>query len=276
MKGLSSLRLSFAIELPVLFSFARGSSVKVTASCYGSFYILGVISPPRKVQGENADKRSMKHLLSSLLVIGLITSSVAVSADGNAPVVQNEYAKQQTELEAKLVKQKRLLRDLKNQEDKATEASKAEAQVDTTGLSAMKRYDTLMTGRYATDQGDFQGWKTLSAEDIENINKLFETYLHSKPLSGRVSAGQAHNQLDWGMSRLEELSKMHRSPNSENNSDLEIIAHQRQEAEAAVKSVNNMADRLGLKLTDPQLEEADQSDATRAPASEPVQTQSTP
>jgi hypothetical protein len=220
-----------------------------------------------------ADKSGMKPNVSVSRKVLFINLAIAVGAGSviaadppSAPVVTSEYAKQQVQLESQLAKAKRMLRDFEAVREKAISDSKAMAQTDMAGLKALKRYDTLMSSRYATEQGEFQPWRPLAKEDVENINRLFDTYLRSKPLFGRVSAGQAHKMLDWGMSRLEEMTKARNKPKPDNNSDLEIVAHQIKETEATLKSIMTAADKLGMKLN-PNPNENEQEASVRVPAS---------
>ena len=200
----------------------------------------------------------MKHQSFIILALGLgllNLSSVAL-ADGNSPLVQNEYAKAQTQLEGQLLNIRKSMRSIDDQKSRAVQEAKAQSQVDLEGLREMKRYYTLLLSRYSNETSQFQPWRVVGAEDVENINKLFDTYLHTRPLRGRVSAGQADRTLDWGMSRLEDVYKTHKSPSTDNNSDLEILQHQMKEAEASEKAIRSRADRLDLKLNEKAIEEA--------------------
>jgi hypothetical protein len=194
--------------------------------------------------------------LSPLALLCLISVTTLADGNSNSPLVQNEYAKAQTQLESKLLTAMRALKGFDDARLKAIEDAKAMSDVDMEGLRGLKRYYTLLLGRYSNDAAQFQPWTVLANDDRENINKLFDTYLHSKPLHNRVSAGQAERTLDWGMSRLEEIYKMHKSPSPENNSDLEILSHQIKDSEASVKAIKTHADRLDIKLNEKAIQEA--------------------
>lgn len=183
------------------------------------------------------------------MVFGILVSVPAFS-DPNAPIVQNEFAKQKEQMETQLFKAKKALQTAEDAWQTALNESKTEAQKDLEGLKTFKRYYSLLLNRYSSDNAQFQPWMPIQSKDVETINSLFETYLRSKPLKGRVSAGQADKTLDWGMSRLEEIHKIHDNPKTENNSELEIIHHQIKEAEASIDAIHSQASRLDIKLVE--------------------------
>jgi hypothetical protein len=191
-----------------------------------------------------------------MLSLAFILNHPLMAADGGSPLVQSEYAKAQTQLEGQMTAVQKTLKGLEEAKLKSIQASKTQAETDMEGIRELKRYYTLLLSRYSNDNGQFQPWRVLAHEDFDNINKLFDTYLQTKPLRGRVSAGQSDHTLDWGMGRLEEIYKMHKSPNADNSSDLEILSHQIKEAEASAKAVKAHADRLGLSLNEKAIEEA--------------------
>ena len=94
--------------------------------------------------------------------------------------------------------------------------------------------------------------RRFSEKDQSYINKIFEKHLHSTPLFGRTSAGEAQRTLSWGIGRLQELQKIHSTPNEANNSELEIIAYQAStNAVVLKKATDRMADisaKLGTKF----------------------------
>ncbi len=191
-------------------------------------------------------------MLKAILLVGA-SLFLFVSSAFAEKVIQDEYAKVQTDLETKLHAEKRTLFDLEQQKKKAIDDSKALAEIDRQGIQALKKYWTLTLNRYSGSDNKFQSWRAVTPKDVENINSLFETYLHSKPLSGRASAGMADRTLDWGMTRLEELAKGHGSPKPENNSELEIVSHQIADAETTIRQIEDQASRLGIKLRDREL-----------------------
>lgn len=205
-----------------------------------------------------------------ILSLGLIVLANFSLADETPvnPVVHGEYMKVQAEFSQSLNHAKKVLRDLVTDKKKAVLASQAQAKVEQTGIEALKKYDLLLTIRYANEQGVYQSNVEISTKDQENLNKLFDTYLRSTPILGRTSVGHARRMIDWGMKRLEDLAKAHNDPTELNNPELEIIAKLTIDAETKIKTVTDLASRLGVKLNDNMLAgELPEVREQRAPAS---------
>lgn len=191
----------------------------------------------------------MNSLLISLLVVSVTVSLSSFAGDSTqAQVIQTEFAKQEGQLEKQLSDTKHHLENLEEARNKAIQTAESDAKRDEEGVRSFKRYYSLLLNRYADENAQFQPWKAIQNDDVDNINKLFDTYLSSHPLKSPVSAGQADKTLDWGMTRLEELYKMHHSPKPDNNSELEILSHQIKEAEIKIDAIRSQASRLDIKL----------------------------
>jgi hypothetical protein len=156
----------------------------------------------------------------------------------------------QGELSTSMANARKSLRDLANDRKKAVMDSQSQSKVEMQGIEALKKYDLLLTIRYADPQGLYQPAAEVSQKDNENLNKLFDTYLRASPLTGRSSVAHARKMIEWGMHRLEELAKIHGDPNENNNPDLEIIAQQTKDADQRIKTVTELASRLGVKLNE--------------------------
>jgi hypothetical protein len=185
-----------------------------------------------------------------LLVLALSFPFVA-SADPVTPLVQSEYAKLQAEFQSEMAKSKKTLVDLAQKKSRALSAVEAQTRLENGGIEQLKRYDIVITSRYVNENGEYQSGMEINQKDVENINQMFETYMHSAPLFGRVSAGHARRTIEWGITRLQELAKLHGNPTEENNSELEIIAKQTRDAETTIHTVTALAGRLGVSLTTP-------------------------
>jgi hypothetical protein len=184
-----------------------------------------------------------------LFLMGAVTLICTRGFAGDPPtVIQSEFAKQEGQLEKHLFEARHQLEALETARTKAIQTAQNEAKKDEEGVRNFKRYYSLLLNRYADENAQFQPWRAIQNEDVDNINKLFETYLASHPLKAPVSAGQADKTLDWGMTRLEELYKVHNSPKPDNNSELEIINHQVRETETRIDSIRSQASRLDIKL----------------------------
>lgn len=164
------------------------------------------------------------------------------------PIVSGEYVKVQNELSASLAQAKKNQKDLLGDRKRAILDSQSQAKVERQGIEALKKYDLLLTIRYSDDKGVYQPGNEISLKDQENLNKMFETYMRSTPLFGRISVGHARKIIDWGIKRLEDLSKVHGDPTDANNPELEIIAQQTRDADQKIKTVTELASRLGVKL----------------------------
>lgn len=164
------------------------------------------------------------------------------------PLVHKEIEKTKQDLQAKLNQTAKLLADLEDQRTKAFARSKTQAQVDLGGVEYLNKYDALISARYVDDRHEYDPGIVISKEDLEAINKLFENYLQMKPLQGVVSSGQARRTLKWGVDRLKEISDERNSPNEENNSDYQIIAKQKKDAERKMEELKHQASKLGFDL----------------------------
>lgn len=191
-----------------------------------------------------------KLFVSVWILSSFLTPSYAAEESAVNPIVAGEYVKVQNELSASMVHARKKLLDLSNDKKRAIFDSQTEAKLDRQGIEAFKKYDLLLTVRYADEKGLYQPAVEVSVKDVENLNKLFDTYLHTTPMNGRSSVGHARKMIDWGMKRLEELVKVHAEPTETNNPDLEIIAQQTKDADQRVKTVTELAVRLGVKLNE--------------------------
>lgn len=194
----------------------------------------------------------MKNITSLFIGIGLIGfAGAGVGADEVTPsLVTGEYVKIQNEFQVSLSTAKRSLRDLENDRRKSILNAQSQARKENEGIQALKRYDLLLSIRYVNEQGVHQAAMEISTKDQENLNRLFDNYLRATPFVGRTSAGFARKQIEWGMKRLEELAKVNAEPTETNNPELEIIAKQTRDADQKIKTVTELASRLGVKLNE--------------------------
>src|SRR5581483_2952165 len=131
---------------------------------------------------------------------------------------------------------------------------------DEIGLKLMRDFGLLLHAKFVDKKGRFLPGFEVAQPGVDNLNGIFLAHLQMTPFSGRISAGQAHKQIAWGLDRLEDVLKAHRDPSEGNNSDFEIIGKQIRDEEAKSDKINSLADILGLKL-DPSL--PPQPEATR-------------
>ena len=191
----------------------------------------------------------MKLTIFILSVLAMsLTFSTAYGDDNQ--VVAQEYLKVQTELNQGMAQARRNLKDLGNDKKKAILTSQSQAKLEQTGIEALKKYDLLITVRYTDDSGLYQPSKEISQKDQDNINKLFDMYLRSTPLLGRTSVSHARQMIEWGVKRLEELAKLHAEPTDLNNPEMQIISKLTREAELKIKTVTDLAARLGVKMNE--------------------------
>lgn len=202
-------------------------------------------------------------------VLVSVSISVAGRADETTPLVTGEFAKQQNELQAQMTKAMDRLHQVQSERERAVIAAKLLAKAEAAAIESLRKYDILIEARYVSNDGTYQSGSEVSKKDVENLNKMFDGYLHSVPFQGRVSAGYARRTIAWGMARLDELSKTHSQPTEANNSELEIISQQLKDAEATVRIVTSLALRLGVSLNAAAVATSEHPGATtRGPASE--------
>jgi len=188
----------------------------------------------------------------------LMFSLVATAFAGEEPkLVQDELVKSQVQFQQKLATHLKQIRDLEFQRKTAVSTAQTQSTVDQTGIGAMKKYRQLLAGRYVKESGDFEPGLEVTVADVGNINKLFITYLHTTPLAGKTSAGQAARALEWGVNRLEEVAKEHAKPTETNNSDLQIISKKVRDAEVQIKTLKDVAKRMGVNLVVPDTKNLD-------------------
>jgi hypothetical protein len=180
-------------------------------------------------------------------VVGL-----AYADETGTPLIDGEYYKSQAQFQTKLGRGAQRLLDLEAQRKEAEANAQRQAITDNEGMEAMDKYVTLIKGRYLNESGEFEPGLALDKADTANINKLFALYLRSTVLTEKmVSAGIARKTLEWGKDRLNELYKVHHSPSSSNNSEMQIIAKQVRDTEKEMKTVRQVASRMGVKLITP-------------------------
>lgn len=169
------------------------------------------------------------------------------------PVVRAEFDKTQQSLTAKLSEVRKKAAALEAAKTAAFAGAKNQEVVLRKGIESFTRYHQLIGAKYVSADGSrFEPGLELEAEDIANINKLFESFLHASPLRGKVSAGQARNMLNWGVKRAEEVASQLGSPDEENNSELQIIAKQLTDLRTEEQKLLNQAESLGVQLNVPE------------------------
>ena len=163
-------------------------------------------------------------------------------------MVSSEFTKTKSEFQMTFNQVKKSIRDIENEKAKAIREAKAQALKDQEGIKAFETYDILISSRYVDKDGKYQSSLEVSSKDHENLNELFQSYLRTNPLVGRLSAGHARRYIAWAMDRLKELSKYNADPSEKNNPDLEILARLSVENENRLRTVTELAQRLGVKL----------------------------
>ncbi|MBI1860246.1 MAG: hypothetical protein HYR96_04930 [Deltaproteobacteria bacterium] len=161
-------------------------------------------------------------------------------------MVDEEYNKETTNVKAEWERVNKKIAELSNHRDKAVADSKARGQWEAQGAELLQKFQTVITARYHTSTGEFDGGIELTTRDQDNVNKVFNRYLQALPLKGHVSAGEAVRFLEWGNKRLVGLSRTHMDPNEGNNSELEILAAQMRGAEAEQTRLTGMAKIVGV------------------------------
>lgn len=134
-----------------------------------------------------------------------------------------------------------------------------QAETETSWIENLKRYQTLLTSRYLDEKGEYQPSKEINSRDLENINRLMASYLHSTPLQGRVSAGQAFKTLETGIDQIGDRIKVHRSPSSSNNSEIQILQAQIEEMENNLKKLIDRGKKLGFDSSEDSAQSASSS-----------------
>ncbi len=188
----------------------------------------------------------MNTKILSVITLALTLFTSEVFASDVSSMVQDELQKTQSEVSKSLSAATSKLAELRAQKEKALSDSKKKGEEEVKGKSLMEKYATLLVARYRNDKNEFEVGMVISEKDQENVNKLFQTYLSSQPLNGPTSAGEAKRVLEIGSRNLGEVAKLHLSPSEKNNSQLEILEYQVQNAEQSLKRANELASTLGV------------------------------
>lgn len=181
------------------------------------------------------------------LSVFFIYSLNALSGD-QANMVSAEFSKTKSELQVTFNQLKKSIRDLEIEKSKAIRDAKAQAMKDQEGIKAFQTYDVLISSRYVDKDGRYLSSLEVTTKDHENLNELFQSYLRTNPLVGRLSAGHARRYIAWAVDRLKELYQVNADPSEKNNPDLEILAHMTKENEGRLVTVTELASRIGVKL----------------------------
>ncbi len=200
-------------------------------------------------------------LLIWLLVLPIVAlakpSQVASSAkeskqakDEIVRLVDDEFSKETTSVRTEWEQLAKKLAEINGRREKAVEESRARGQWEAQGAELMQKFQTVVNSRYHGKTGEFEGGRELSQHDLDNINKVFNRYLSSTPLKGRVSTGEAVRFLDWGAKRLNTLSNSHNEPSEANNSELEILAYQNKTAAGEQARLVEIGKMVGLDFNE--------------------------
>lgn len=192
----------------------------------------------------------MKTKNLKIWVLALTTGFSALAAEEVTPLVMGEYAKIQNEFQSGLATSRRNIANLQADKKRVVSQYQLQAKAEQAGIEALKKYDLLLGSRYSNERGEYQAGLELGQKDVENLNRIFENLMRTTPFVGKTSAGFARRTIEWGMKRLEELAKTHQDPSEQNNPELEIIAKQLFDAETKIKTVTELASRLGVKLNE--------------------------
>jgi len=184
----------------------------------------------------------------TLSVLSTLTFILAPVFGNELALVSSEVATTKKEFQATYNDLKKNLHQLESERVQAIEAAKLQSRKDQEGIKAFETYDTLIASRYVDPSGKYLSSSEVSKKDHDNLNALFETYLRTNPLVGRLSAGHARKYLKWGISRLKELADYNASPSEDNNPHLEILARLKKDSETRLQTVTQLAGRLGVKL----------------------------
>ncbi|MFM8270223.1 MAG: hypothetical protein ACKN9V_08555 [Pseudomonadota bacterium] len=163
-------------------------------------------------------------------------------------MVSAELTKTKGDFQSTYNQIKKALRDIEQEQSKAVRESKAQSLKDQEGIKAFNTYDILISSRYVDKDGKYTSSLEVSSKDHENLNELFQLYLRTNPLAGRLSAGHARRYISWAVDRLKELYKYNSDPTEKNNPDLEILARLKVENESRLGTIMELAQRLGVKL----------------------------
>ena len=187
----------------------------------------------------------MKTPIIFILGFGLTFVSAQIQADDLNALVHNEYQITQNEADTLLRQANDRLAKLKLMKVKAIALSKKQGEAELNGKKLMDKYAALLVAKYHNAKDEFEAGSIISEKDQLNIGKLFQGYLYAQPLKGQTSAGEAKRILEIGSRSLDEMAKAHLNPTEKNNSQLEILEYQVQNAEAVLKRANNLALALG-------------------------------
>lgn len=203
-----------------------------------------------------AESSCMKTLFFVITLVFTLFTTETFAGDVSS-MVQDELQRTQNEVSKTLNAASSRLAELRALKEKALTDSKKRGEEEVKGKGLMEKYATLLFARYRNEKNEFEVGMVISEKDQENVNKLFQTYLSSQPLNGPTSAGEAKRVLEIGARNLGEVAKLHLNPSDKNNSQLEILEYQVQNAELSLKRANELASTLGVN-----------SPSGRAPASE--------
>lgn len=161
--------------------------------------------------------------------------------------------------------------ELKGQKEKALSDAQKQKKTDEEGINLLTSYTVVIGNRYVNEKSEFEPGMLASTKDQEIMNHIFERYLHIVPFRGKTSAGEAVRTLTWGISRLGELLKQHRSPSETNNADLEMIAYQNQINQVVLAKaqtrIQDLVAKMGNAITETSTAEVQTPAPNRSPAS---------
>lgn len=190
----------------------------------------------------------MKTLILFSVIWSLNLLSGHAFGTDQVSLVSAEFTKTKGDFQANFNQIKKSLRDVEAEQTKAVREAKAQALKDQEGMKAFQTYDVLISSRYVDKDGRYMSSLEVSTKDHENLNGLFQYYLRTNPLVGRLSAGHARRYISWAVDRLKELHQYNAEPSEKNNPDLEILARLKVENENRLATVMELAQRLGVKL----------------------------
>jgi hypothetical protein len=140
------------------------------------------------------------------------------------------------------------IRELTEQKKQMLAQIKSHAPFIREGLALLKKYDALLRARYVDDEGEFQSGVEISGSDRDNINRLFKTYLHWAPFSGKVSSDQARKTVSAGLDRLKDRASNQESPDESNSSDIQILSKTIEDQKQQIEDLSQIADAFGYKV----------------------------
>lgn len=188
-----------------------------------------------------------------------------------SPIVKEEFRITKEDLKQSLTSAKKRIADVEAARGKVVAQSKEQAATDLNWADHLRKYDILIGARYVDEKGEYSPSMEITAHDVDNLNKLFDEYLRSRPFVGRVTASKARKVLNEGQEQLKELSSVHGDPTIGNNSELEIMAKVKLDAEREIKKTLMLAEQLNFDLTKTEASslasEQPAAPAVRAPAS---------